>query len=189
MRMMPILQRHSKPKMRALLCFIAREAGNQHPSDYRCSGRKFGPFETNRRRQNFERSAVGNTQTNHLNDLMFKPLPTMKPAITSLLSLSAILLLTQCAAPRAAAPGQASTTPASRSAAVAKTAAPGGDVTIATYGDTRVATRRLINRPLTNKDIGKVYEEVTFATPSGTKSEERIIVRVSPKLQTKVVSR
>lgn len=120
---------------------------------------------------------------------MFKPLPTMKPAITSLLSLSAILLLTQCAAPRPTAPGQASAAPASRSAAVAKTAVSGGDVTVATYGDTRVATRRLINRPLTNKDIGKVYEEVTFATPSGTKHEERVIVRVSPKLQTKVVSR
>jgi len=52
-----------------------------------------------------------------------------------------------------------------------------------------VATKRLINRPLTNKDIGKVYELISYNTPLGTKSEERVIVRTSPKLQTKVVSR
>jgi hypothetical protein len=41
-----------------------------------------------------------------------------------------------------------------------------GNVTVKAYGDTTVATRRLIQHPLTNKDIGKVYEEVTMVSPN-----------------------
>lgn len=112
----------------------------------------------------------------------------MKPLATSLvLSLSTVFLLTQCAAPVQTvrpAVSQPSTT-----VAAARPAVSGGNVTIKNFGDTSVATKRLINRPLTNKDIGKVYEVVTYASPLGVKSEERIIVRTTPKLQTKVVSR
>lgn len=86
-------------------------------------------------------------------------------------------MLTQCAAPVQVARANAAR-PSS-----------GSDVTVTTIGDTSVATKRLINRPLTNKDIGKVYEVVTYASPHGSKVEDRIIVRTTPKLQTKVVSR
>ena len=46
-------------------------------------------------------------------------------------------------------------------------------------------TRKLINRPLTNKDVGRVLEEVTVVSPSGTSVQERVIVRALPRLETK----
>lgn len=102
----------------------------------------------------------------------------MKPHLYSLVfGIAASLMLTQCAAPVQVA------------SANAARPSPGSDVTVTTIGDTSVATKRLINRPLTNKDIGKVYEVVTYASPHGSKVEDRIIVRTTPKLQTKVVSR
>lgn len=99
----------------------------------------------------------------------------------SALQLSAALLLTQCASHRAETVRMA----ASPSAAPTAT----GNVTIRTLGDSTVATRRLINHPLTNKDIGKVYEEITIVSPRGTSVEDRIIVRALPKLETNVVTR
>lgn len=89
--------------------------------------------------------------------------------------LCSTLLLTQCSAPT-----ETVRTPQFT---------PGGLVTVQTLGDSTVATRRLIQHPLTNKDIGKVYEEVTLVSPSGTTVEERVIVRTAPKLETKLVSR
>lgn len=112
----------------------------------------------------------------------------MKPHPSFLVfAIAASLLLTQCSAPVQVARANAAQ-PAASVAAVRPTAS-GSDVTISVIGDTSVATKRLINRPLTNKDIGKVYEVVTYATPVGVKSEERVIVRTTPKLQTKIVSR
>jgi hypothetical protein len=99
----------------------------------------------------------------------------------SALQLSAALLLTQCAGHRS------QPVPAAGSAYAAPTAT--GNVTIKTLGDSTVATRRLIHHPLTNKDIGKVYEEITIVSPRGTSVEDRIIVRSLPKLETNVVSR
>jgi len=109
------------------------------------------------------------------------------PTSSLLLSLSTVLLLASCASPKVAAPAGG----LSHSSAVVATPPSTEDavVTIQNYGDPMVATKRLINRPLTNKDIGKVYELISYNTPLGTKSEERVIVRTSPKLQTKVVSR
>ncbi|OYW77632.1 MAG: hypothetical protein B7Z37_03520 [Verrucomicrobia bacterium 12-59-8] len=92
------------------------------------------------------------------------------------LQLSTVLLLTQCASPRTATVRTAATTPT-------------GNVTLKAYGDTTVATRRLIHHPLTNKDIGKVYEEITIVSPRGTSVEERVIVRALPKLETNVVTK
>ena len=109
-----------------------------------------------------------------------KSQPTMKPHLFSLVfGIAASLMLTQCDAPV-----QVARANAARPAILS-----GSDVTVTTIGDTSVATKRLINRPLTNKDIGKVYEVVTYASPHGSKVEDRIIVRTTPKLQTKVVSR
>lgn len=56
-------------------------------------------------------------------------------------------------------------------------------------GNATVLTRRLINRPLTNADSGKVYEEVTVVSPSGTSVQQRIVVRAVPRLQLKNVSK
>ncbi|WP_395743227.1 hypothetical protein [Prosthecobacter sp.] len=105
----------------------------------------------------------------------------LKALGSSALCLSTALLLSQCAsrAPqtaetvRAATPGPTQT----------------GQVSIKAYGDTTVATRKLIHHPLTNKDIGKVYEEITIVSPRGTSVEERVIVRAYPKLETNVVSK
>ena len=96
----------------------------------------------------------------------------------SSLQISAMLLLTQCAGHRAATNVAQSATPTAT-----------GNVTVQTLGDTTVATRRLIHHPLTNKDIGKVYEEITIVSPRGTSVEDRIIVRAQPKLETNVVTR
>jgi hypothetical protein len=93
------------------------------------------------------------------------------PCFTLTLSLGTVLLFSQCTAP-ATAP----------SAAVAAT--PRGNVTTQQLGDTTVMTRRLINHPLTNKDIGKVLEEITVVSPSGTSMQERVIVNVAPRLET-----
>jgi hypothetical protein len=90
------------------------------------------------------------------------------------------VLLTQCAAPRAEIRAASA-----RSATPTQT----GNVTVKALGDTTVATRRLIHHPLTNKDIGKVYEEITIVSPRGTSVEERVIVRALPKLETNVVSK
>ena len=65
------------------------------------------------------------------------------------------------------------------------TPSPQGSVTTQTLGNSTVMTRRLINRPLTNKDVGKVLEEVTVVSPSGTSVQERVIVRALPRLETK----
>ncbi len=104
----------------------------------------------------------------------------MKTKLNSPLSiaicLTSALLLTQCSAPRT------ETVHAARPTAT-------GNVTVKALGDTTVATRRLIHHPLTNKDIGKVYEEITIVSPRGTSVEERIIVRALPKLETNVVSK
>ena len=97
----------------------------------------------------------------------------------SALTLSTVLL-TQCAAPRAGIRAENA-----RSATPTQT----GNVTVKALGDTTVATRRLIHHPLTNKDIGKVYEEITIVSPRGTPVEERVIVRALPKLETNVVSK
>lgn len=108
----------------------------------------------------------------------------MKSLFTTLgfsaLTLSTVLL-TQCAAPRSGIQGAASVH--------AATPTPTGNVTVQALGDTTVATRRLIHHPLTNKDIGKVYEEITIVSPRGTSVEERVIVRALPKLETNVVSK
>lgn len=104
----------------------------------------------------------------------------MKTCLKSLglsaLCLSAALLLTQCATPGAETVRAAQPTPT-------------GNVTVKAYGDTTVATRKLIHHPLTNKDIGKVYEEITIVSPRGTSVEERVIVRALPRLETNVVSK
>ncbi len=102
-----------------------------------------------------------------------------KTVCFSALTLSAALLLTQCAGHRA------ETVRAAKSASPTAT----GNVTLQTLGDTTVATRRLIHHPLTNKDIGKVYEEITIVSPRGTSVEDRVIVRALPKLETNVVTR
>ena len=104
----------------------------------------------------------------------------MKTMLNSSLTLAgsrmSALLLTQCSAHRTATVRSA-------------TPSPTGAVTVQALGDTTVATRRLIHHPLTNKDIGKVYEEITIVSPRGTSVEDRIIVRALPKLETNVVSR
>ncbi|WP_395749286.1 hypothetical protein [Prosthecobacter sp.] len=94
----------------------------------------------------------------------------------SALQLSAAFLLSQCAGTRTETVRTASPTPT-------------GEVTVKAYGDTTVATRRLIHHPLTNKDIGKVYEEITIVSPRGTSVEDRVIVRALPKLETNVVTK
>ena len=104
----------------------------------------------------------------------------MKTKLSSSLSiaiyLTSALLLTQCSTPRNETVRAASPTPT-------------GNVTVKALGDTTVATRTLIHHPLTNKDIGKVYEEITIVSPRGTSVEERVIVRALPKLETNVVSK
>ncbi len=85
------------------------------------------------------------------------------------------MLLTQC------------TTPQSTVASAAPT--PQGNVTTKTIGNATVITRSMINRPLTNKDVGKVLEEVTVVSPSGTSMQERVIVRALPKLETKNITK
>lgn len=105
----------------------------------------------------------------------------MKALLTTLgFSALASLLLTQCSAPRAGIQADTVRVPAPT---------PTGNVSVKAYGDTTVATRRLIHHPLTNKDIGKVYEEITIVSPRGTSVEERVIVRALPKLETNVVSK
>lgn len=105
----------------------------------------------------------------------------MKAPLTTLgLSALASLLLTQCSAPRTGIQADTVRVPSPT---------PTGDVSVKAYGDTTVATRRLIHHPLTNKDIGKVYEEITIVSPRGTSVEERVIVRALPKLETNVVSK
>jgi hypothetical protein len=101
---------------------------------------------------------------------------TLKSSLALAFSLTSALLLTQCSSHRAVT-------------ARAATPTPNGAVTVQALGDTTVATRRLINHPLTNKDIGKVYEEITIVSPRGTSVEDRIIVRALPKLETNVVTR
>jgi hypothetical protein len=112
-------------------------------------------------------------------------LPTMKTTLNSSLSiaicLTSALLLTQCSTPR--------NQTAHAATAHAATPTPTGNVTVKALGDTTVATRTLIHHPLTNKDIGKVYEEITIVSPRGTSVEERVIVRALPKLETNVVSK
>ena len=92
------------------------------------------------------------------------------------MSLGAALLLSQCASSSVA-----NTTTHSRPLIAAT---PKGSVTTQRLGDSTVMTRRLINHPLTNKDIGKVLEEITVVSPSGTSVQERVIVSVSPRLET-----
>ncbi|HBJ84983.1 MAG TPA: hypothetical protein DDZ88_14160 [Verrucomicrobiales bacterium] len=101
--------------------------------------------------------------------------PTMKKT-TLLLCCLAAVLMTQCSAPQAPTPSSVVTlaSPTLR-----------GTVTTQTLGNATVMTRRLINRPLTNKDVGKVLEEVTVVSPSGTSVQERVIVRALPRLETK----
>lgn len=97
----------------------------------------------------------------------------MKKTPALLICFSA-LLLTQCSAPQ---------TPSSVVTLASPT--PRGTVTTQTLGNSTVMTRRLINRPLTNKDVGRVLEEVTVVSPSGTSVQERVIVRALPRLETK----
>ncbi len=93
----------------------------------------------------------------------------------------ASVLMTQCSSPevRLIASDMASQSYAQTSPT------PRGHVTTQTLGNSTVMTRRLINRPLTNKDVGKVLEEVTVVSPSGTSMQERVIVRALPRLETK----
>ena len=93
----------------------------------------------------------------------------------------ATVLMTQCSSPevRSVASAMASQSYAQTSPT------PRGHVTTQTLGNSTVKTRRLINRPLTNKDVGKVLEEVTVVSPSGTSMQERVIVRALPRLETK----
>lgn len=109
--------------------------------------------------------------------------PNMKILPRFALGIVAALLFTQCAAPRATVTTNTNET--------VRTAVPTatGAVSVKVLGDTTVATRRLIQRPLTNKDIGKVYEEITIVSPRGTSMQERVIVHAVPKLETNVVSR
>jgi hypothetical protein len=100
----------------------------------------------------------------------------IKTLCCSALQISTVLLLSQCAGTKTETVRTASPTPT-------------GAVTVKAYGDTTVATRRLIHHPLTNKDIGKVYEEITIVSPRGTSVEDRVIVRAVPKLETNVVSK
>lgn len=100
----------------------------------------------------------------------------LRPLCHVTFCLSAVLLLSQCASPGTQTVRAASPTPT-------------GNVTVKALGDTTVATRRLIHHPLTNKDIGKVYEEITIVSPRGTSVEERVIVRAVPKLETNVVTK
>jgi hypothetical protein len=98
----------------------------------------------------------------------------------------ATVLMTQCSSPevRSALVPSAASTMASQSYAQTSPTAR-GHVTTQTLGNSTVMTRRLINRPLTNKDVGKVLEEVTVVSPSGTSMQERVIVRALPRLETK----
>ncbi len=66
---------------------------------------------------------------------------------------------------------------------------PTGYVTRQQLGDATVMTRRLINRPLTNADCGKVYEEVTVVSPRGTSVQQRIIVHAQPRLELENVTK
>jgi len=92
------------------------------------------------------------------------------------LALSAASLLTQCAKPQ--------TVYNKRGVPVATTqVTPQGFVTSQRMGDSTVITRRVINRALTNADCGKVYEEVTIVSPSGTSVQQRVIVRALPRLE------
>ena len=100
----------------------------------------------------------------------------LNTSLSIAICLTSALLLTQCSAPR---------TETVRSAKPTQT----GYVTVKALGDTTVATRRLIHHPLTNKDIGKVYEEITIVSPRGTSVEDRVIVRALPRLETNVVTR
>ncbi len=100
----------------------------------------------------------------------------LNSTLTIAICLTSALLLTQCSSPRTATVRAASPTAT-------------GNVTVKALGDATVATRRLIHHPLTNKDIGKVYEEITIVSPRGTSVEERVIVRALPKLETNVVSK
>lgn len=93
---------------------------------------------------------------------------------TLLLSCLTVALMTQCSAPQTAS-----------SVVTLASPTPRGTVTTQTLGNATVMTRRLINRPLTNKDVGKVLEEVTVVSPSGTSVQERVIVRALPRLETK----
>jgi hypothetical protein len=109
----------------------------------------------------------------------------MKKTPALLICFSA-LLLTQCSAPQTGSTqaASASSTMASQTYAQATPTAQ-GSVTTQTLGNSTVMTRRLINRPLTNKDVGRVLEEVTVVSPSGTSVQERVIVRALPRLETK----
>lgn len=95
---------------------------------------------------------------------------------TLLLSCLAAVLMTQCSAPQTSTPS---------SVVTLASPTPRGTVTTQTLGNATVMTRRLINRPLTNKDVGKVLEEITVVSPSGTSVQERVIVRALPRLETK----
>ncbi len=95
--------------------------------------------------------------------------------ITLTMSFGAAFLLSQCSSPSPAT---------SSPGGPLVVATPKGSVTTQRLGDTTVMTRRLINRPLTNKDIGKVLEEITVVSPSGTSVQERVIVNVAPRLET-----
>ena len=104
----------------------------------------------------------------------------MKAKLNTPLSIAVCLtsafFLTQCNTPRTETVRAVKPTPT-------------GAVTVKAFGDTTVATRRLIHHPLTNKDIGKVYEEITIVSPRGTSVEDRVIVRALPRLETNVVTR
>ncbi len=119
---------------------------------------------------------MNSTRTNY-STMMKNILPTLTSVFCS------AMLLTQCSSPSeyaSAAPEKTVRTPVPTK---------GGTVSVQNLGDTTIATRRLIQHPLTNKDIGKVYEEITMVSPYGTKMEERVIVRAAPRLETKVVTR
>ena len=91
-------------------------------------------------------------------------------------TLCSALLLTQCAKPQ--------TIYNQRGVPVATAlSTPSGYVTRQQLGDTTVLTRRLITHALTNADCGKVYEEVTVVSPSGTSVQQRVIVRALPRLE------
>jgi hypothetical protein len=117
----------------------------------------------------FERLGRSVIQPHVCNDV-FQP---MKKTPALLICFSA-LLLTQCSAPQT-------------SSSLVKLASPTprGTITTQTLGNSTVMTRRMINRPLTNKDVGRVLEEVTVVSPSGTSMQERVIVRALPRLETK----
>lgn len=95
--------------------------------------------------------------------------------------------MTQCAAPQAVHNESENRVAEREGGGVVAT--PQGSVTTQRLGDTTIMTRTLIHHALTNKDSGKVYQEVTVVSPRGTSVQERVIVQAQPRLVLKNVTK